>query len=157
MLFRSEPGYEYKETIKTGSQAALYGGYGTIVAMANTQPCMDNVETIDDFSERVKNDACVNVYTYSAITEGLKGESIVDMETISKKAIVKGFSDDGRGVQEDLVMSLAMQLANNVDSIIVAHCEDESELKGGSFHEGTYASKHEIGRASCRERVHVLV
>lgn len=137
-----EPGFEHKETIETGTLSALHGGYGTVVAMANTFPCMDNVETIRDFEKRVKKDAHVNVYTYSAITKGLKGKELVDMETISKEDIVLGFSDDGKGVQNNEIMDLAMQLANNIDSIIVAHCEDESELHGGCIHEGKYAMEH---------------
>ncbi len=137
-----EPGFEHKETIATGTEAALYGGYGTVVAMANTLPCMDNQETIDDFNSRVQKDAKVNVYTYSAITKGLKGVELVDMEHIVDNAIVLGFSDDGKGVQNDEMMELAMQLASNIDSIIVAHCEDESELHGGCIHDGKYAKEH---------------
>lgn len=139
-----EPGFEHKETIETGSLSALYGGYGTIVAMANTLPCMDNEETIDDFSERVKKDGHVHVYTYSAITKDLKGKELVDMAHLVNKDIVLGFSDDGKGVQSDEMMDLAMQLASNIDSIIVAHCEDESELHGGCIHEGEYAKKHQL-------------
>ncbi|MEG0367778.1 MAG: dihydroorotase, partial [Coprobacillus sp.] len=139
-----EPGYEHKETIETGTLSALYGGYGTVVAMANTLPCMDNIETIRDFTQRVKNDACVNVYTYSAITKSLAGQELVDMEDIDKENIVIGFSDDGKGVQSDEMMNLAMQLVNNIDSIIVAHCEDESELKGGCIHDGKYAKEHDL-------------
>ena len=137
-----EPGFEHKETIKTGCLSALYGGYGTIVAMANTLPCMDDLETINDFKKRVKRDACVDVYTYSAITKDLKGKELVDMENIIKEDIVLGFSDDGKGVQDDEMMELAMQLAGNIDSIIVAHCEDESELHGGCIHDGQYAKEH---------------
>lgn len=137
-----EPGFEHKETIKTGSLSALYGGYGTIVAMANTLPCMDDKETIDDFQKRVVQDACVNVYTYSAITQDLKGQELVDMETLANEKIVLGFSDDGKGVQSDAMMQQAMQQASELDSIIVAHCEDESELHGGCIHEGHYAKEH---------------
>ncbi|MEG0275462.1 MAG: dihydroorotase [Coprobacillus sp.] len=137
-----EPGYTHKETIETGTLSALYGGYGTVVAMANTLPCMDNKETIEDFTERVKKDAHVNVYTYSAITKGLNGKELVDMENIIKEDIVVGFSDDGKGVQSDEMMELAMQLATNLDSIIVAHCEDERELHGGCIHEGKYANEN---------------
>lgn len=137
-----EPGFEHKETIETGCLSALYGGYGTIVAMANTLPCMDDLETINDFKKRVKRDACVDVYTYSAITKDLKGKELVDMENIIKEDIVLGFSDDGKGVQDDEMMELAMQLAGNIDSIIVAHCEDESELHGGCIHDGQYAKEH---------------
>lgn len=137
-----EPGFEHKETILTGSLSALYGGYGTIVAMANTLPCMDDQETIDDFKHRVVQDGKINVYTYSAITKDLKGQELVDMEHLVDNDIVLGFSDDGKGVQKDEVMDLAMQLASNIDSIIVAHCEDESELHGGCVHEGRYAAQH---------------
>lgn len=137
-----EPGYEYKETIKTGSMSALYGGYGTIVAMANTLPCMDDVETIDNFTKRVQHDGQVNVYTYSAITENLAGQKLVDMPENIKKEIVLGFSDDGKGVQSNEMMDQAMKIVKSIDSIIVAHCEDESELHGGCIHEGHYAKEH---------------
>lgn len=139
-----EPGFEHKETIETGSLSALYGGYGTIVAMANTLPCMDDIETIRDFQERVHKDAHVNVYTYSAITKDLKGKELVDMASIADEDIVLGFSDDGKGVQNDEIMELAMQLASNIDSIVVAHCEDESELHGGCIHDGKYAKEHDL-------------
>lgn len=137
-----EPGFEHKETILTGTKSALYGGYGTVVAMANTLPCMDDVETVRDFKRRVDKDAFVHTYTYGAITKNLKGEELVDMENMVKEDVVIGFSDDGKGVQNDEMMELAMQLAGNIDSIIVAHCEDESELCGGCIHDGHYAKEH---------------
>ena len=137
-----EPGFEHKETISTGSASALYGGYGTIVAMANTLPCMDDKETIEDFTKRCEKDAQVKTYTYSAITEELKGQKVVDMEENIKQPIVLGFSDDGKGVQKDEKMKEAMTRAKALDSIIVAHCEDESELHGGCIHEGHYAKEH---------------
>ena len=139
-----EPGFEYKETIETGSLSALYGGYGTIIAMANTIPCMDDVDTIRDFKERVLKNGYVNIYTYSAISEELKGQKVVDIENNIKEDIVVGFSDDGKGVQKDEIMEEAMKRAKEVDSIIVAHCEDESELHGGCIHEGKYAKEHQL-------------
>ncbi len=139
-----EPGFEHKETIYTGSLSALYGGYGTIVAMANTLPCMDDSLTIQDFQQRVNRDGQVNVYTYSAITTDLKGQEIVDMEDNLKNDIVLGFSDDGKGVQNDEIMDLSMKTVSELDSIIVAHCEDESELHGGCIHEGYYAKEHHL-------------
>lgn len=137
-----EPGFEHKETIASGSLSALYGGYGTIVAMANTQPCMDDIDAIHDFQKRVEQDAYINVYTYSAITKDLKGKELTDMAHLVEEDIVLGFSDDGKGVQNDEMMDLAMQLASNIDSIIVAHCEDERELHGGCIHDGKYALEH---------------
>lgn len=139
-----EPGYEHKETIATGSLSALYGGYGTIVAMANALPCMDNVETIKDFQQRVHKDGYVKIYTYSAITKGLQGKELVDMENNMKEDIVLGFSDDGKGVQSEAMMEKAMKEAARLNSIIVAHCEDEGELHGGCIHEGKYAREHHL-------------
>lgn len=139
-----EPGFEHKETIKTGTKAAMYGGYGTVVAMANTLPCMDNDVTIKEFTKRVSKDAYTNAYTYSAITKGLRGEELVDIKRNSQFGIVQGFSDDGKGVQAEQMMDFAMKEVAKVDSIIVAHCEDESELIGGCVHEGEYAKKHNL-------------
>lgn len=139
-----EPGYEHKETIATGTLSALYGGYGTIVAMANTLPCMDSIDIIEDFQKRVDQDAYVNTYTYSAITKDLKGNELVDMESNLQSDIVLGFSDDGKGVQSDAMMASAMKQASELDSIIVAHCEDENELHGGCVHDGKYAKQHNL-------------
>ena len=127
-----EPGFEHKETIATGTNSAKYGGYSHIVAMANTKPCMDDVETIRDFANRVKKDAKIHTYTYSAITTDLKGQELVDFKANSQEDIVAGFSDDGRGVQSTEMMEAAMKAAKSVNSIIVAHCEDESELQPGA-------------------------
>ena len=139
-----EPGFEHKETIATGTNSAKYGGYSHIVAMANTKPCMDDVETIRDFANRVKKDAKIHTYTYSAITTDLKGQELVDFKANSQEDIVAGFSDDGRGVQSTEMMEAAMKAAKSVNSIIVAHCEDESELHGGCIHEGRYAKEHHL-------------
>ena len=137
-----EPGFEYKETIATGTKSAKYGGYTHIVAMANTLPCMDTIETIRDFEQRVKKDAVVHTYTYSAITKGLAGKELVDFKTNNSSPLVVGFSDDGRGVQAKEMMKKAMIEAKKENSIIVAHCEDESELHGGCIHDGKYARAH---------------
>ncbi len=140
-----EPGFEYKETVDTGSKSALYGGYSHIVAMANTRPCMDNIDTIKEFNEIVNKNAHVHTYTYSAITKGLAGKELVNMKENLSYPLVLGFSDDGRGVQSDEMMEEAMKQAKALDSIIVAHCEDESELKaGGCIHAGNYAKDHEL-------------
>lgn len=127
-----EPGFEHKGTIKTETLSAKYGGYSHIVAMANTKPCMDDQEAIKDFIERVNKDSAVHTYTYSAITEELKGAKLTDFQTNSSFDIVKGFSDDGKGVQSGEMMEKAMKEAKKYDSIIVAHCEDESELQPGA-------------------------
>lgn len=140
-----EPGFEYKETIATGTNSAKYGGYTHLVAMANTIPCIDNVATVQDFASRVANDAKVHTYTYSAITKELKGQELVNFEAISKESIVAGFSDDGKGVQSKKMMAAAMKAAKVNNSIIVAHCEDESELSPGAcINDGNYAKNHNL-------------
>lgn len=140
-----EPGFEYKETIASGTKSALYGGFSHVVAMANTKPCMDDVETVTLFEDLVSKNAMVHTYTYSAITTNLVGEELVDMDSISKKDIVLGFSDDGRGVQNDVMMEAAMKKAKELDSIIVAHCEDENELvEGGCINQGPYATENKL-------------
>lgn len=140
-----EPGFTHKETVKTGSLSGLYGGYSHIVAMANTMPCMDNKETIDLLESIIEKDACIHTYTYSAITKGLAGKELVDMENNLSSNIVLGFSDDGKGVQSNTMMENAMREAKRLNSIIVAHCEDESELKpGGCVHEGHYATDNNL-------------
>ena len=140
-----EPGFTHKETIATGTLSAKYGGYTHIVAMANTSPCMDSIEVIRDFSNRVKRDGKVHTYTYSAITKGLEGDTLVDFDNLSKEPIVLGFSDDGKGVQKEDIMALAMKKTKQNHSMIVAHCEDESELQPGAcIHAGTYAKEHDL-------------
>lgn len=140
-----EPGFEYKETIATGTNSAKYGGYSHLVAMANTKPCMDDVETIRDFTNRVKKDGEVHTYTYSAITTDLKGAELVDFKANVNEPIVVGFSDDGKGVQSKEMMKAAMKKAKEVDSIIVAHCEDESELQAGAcVNLGEYSKANDL-------------
>ena len=140
-----EPGFEHKETIATGTNSAKYGGYTHLVAMANTIPCMDDVETIKDFTNRVEKDAKVHTYTYSAITKELRGLELVDFKANNEEKIVVGFSDDGRGVQSKEMMEKAMKEVKAIDSIIVAHCEDESELQPGAcINEGNYAKEHDL-------------
>lgn len=153
-----EPGYEYKETIQTGTLSGKYGGYTHLVAMANTKPCMDQKDVIEDFKKRVAKDACIHTYTYSAITKNLLGKELVDFHENSKQDIVVGFSDDGKGVQSKEMMKQAMLQAKKYNSIIVAHCEDESELqKGACIHDGNYAKKHHlVGINNASEYNHAL-
>ncbi len=138
-----EPGFEYKETIQSGTLSGLYGGYSHIIAMANTKPCMDNIDTIKYFNHKVESDAYIHTYTYSAITKGLLGKELVNMKENFMEPIVLGFSDDGKGVQQSTMMESAMKSVKELNSVIVAHCEDEQELKfGGCVHDGKYAKEH---------------
>lgn len=133
-----DPGYTHKEDINTGSMSAIKGGYSHIFAMPNTNPTMDNAQIINEFNQRVEKTAHCNVFGYAAITKGLKGEELTDVEGLSKLKIA-GFSDDGKGVQDDEMMLNAIKAVASVDSIMSLHCEDESELGDvmGSMNLGT--------------------
>ncbi len=135
-----EPGFSYKETIKSGTMAAAKGGYTAVCSMPNLNPVPDSVENMKLQTDIIEKDACIAVYPYAAITVGEQGEKLVDMDALSDTAVA--FSDDGRGVQSQNIMEKAMQNAKKLNKIIAAHCEDNSLLYGGYIHDGEYAKKH---------------
>ena len=143
-----EPGFSYKETIATGSLAAAHGGYTAVCPMPNLNPVPDSREHLKLQQELIRRDARIHVYPYGAITVGEKGEAIADLEAMAPEVI--GFSDDGRGVQSDETMRQAMLRAKALGKPIVAHCEDNSLLRGGYIHQGAYA-KAQGHRGICSE------
>lgn len=143
-----QPGFSYKETIKTGTQASAHGGYTTVFSMPNLKPVPDSAEHLKEQLDIIKKDAVINVLPYGAITVGQNGEELSDMESMAKDVIA--FSDDGRGVQSEEMMKEAMLRAKALGKIIVAHCEDNSLLHGGYIHDGVYAREHSH-RGICSE------
>ena len=135
-----EPGFSYKETIASGTRAAARGGYTAVCSMPNLDPTPDSRENLNIQLEIIRRDAVIPVFPYGSITRGERGESLSDMEAMA--ADVCGFSDDGRGVQDADMMLRAMRLADGLEKIIVAHCEDNSLLRGGYIHDGEYAQTH---------------
>ena len=135
-----EPGFSYKETIKSGTLASARGGYTAVCSMPNLNPTPDTRENLDIQLEIIKRDAVIPVFPYGTITAGERGESLADMEEMAKD--VCGFSDDGRGVQSRDMMRAAMLRAKDLGKMIVAHCEDNSLLRGGYIHDGDYARAH---------------
>ena len=135
-----EPGFSYKETIATGSQASARGGYTAVCTMPNLNPVPDSFDHLQQQLTIIEKDACIHVYPYGAITVGEKGEEIADLEGMAPHVI--GFSDDGRGVQSDDMMRAAMLRAKALGKMIVAHCEVNELLRGGYIHEGDYAAAH---------------
>lgn len=131
-----QPGFEAKETILTGTAAAMMGGYTAVCAMPNLNPTPDTVEHIGEELDIIKKDAAIDVYPYAAITIDRKGRQLVDMEALRQYAVA--FSDDGSGVQSDDMMRHAMEEAARLDVIIAAHCEVNDLLKGGYIHDGEY-------------------
>ena len=135
-----EPGFSYKETIATGSRASARGGYTAVCTMPNLKPVPDSVEHLKIQRDLIEETACIHVYPYGSITVEEKGEQLADLEGMAPDVI--GFSDDGRGVQSDDMMRAAMLRAKALGKMIVAHCEDNSLLRGGYIHDGEYAKAH---------------
>lgn len=135
-----EPGFSYKETIRSGSLAAKAGGYTTVCTMPNLNPVPDSLENLKIQLDIIEKDAAVRVLPYGAITKGELGKELSDMEAMAP--YVCAFSDDGHGVQNDEMMRAAMLKAKSLGKIIAAHCEDNSLLNGGYIHDGEYCRAH---------------
>ncbi len=135
-----EPGFSYKETIKSGSMAGASAGYSAVFSMPNLKPVPDSVENLAVQQQIIDKDAVISVYPYASITKGQKGEELSDMVELAKHVLA--FSDDGVGVQDEEMMATAMQIAKQENKLIVAHCEDNSLLNGGYIHDGEYAKTH---------------
>lgn len=149
-----EPGFFYKEGILTGTKAAAKGGVTSVFAMPNVNPVPDSLRNLQIQQKLIEENACVKVYPYAAITAGQQGKLLADMEELAGHAIA--FSDDGKGVQSNEIMSLAMEKAKALGKIIVAHCEDEKLVAGGYIHDGGYAKTHgHIGNPSASEYIQV--
>ncbi len=130
-----EPGYEYKETIKTGTMAAARGGYTSVCCMPNTQPVIDSLEMMKIIKDIIKKDAVVNVYPIAAITKSQEGKELVNFELL-KEAGAIAFSDDGRPVWDKLLMRKALSKVKGYDYLIIDHCEDMSLAMEGTINEG---------------------
>ena len=143
-----EPGFSYKETIKSGTQASARGGYTDVLSMPNLNPVPHNVDNMNLQREIIKRDAVIGVHPFASLTVDEKGEALSDIENLAPISI--GYSDDGRGVQSESLMRSAMEKAKSLNKIISAHCEDNSLLDGGYIHKGEYALKHNH-RGICSE------
>ena len=135
-----EPGFSYKETIRSGSRAAARGGYTSVCAMPNLNPVPDSAEHLAEELDYIRSGARIEVLPYGAITVGQRGEQLADLEAMAPDVIA--FSDDGHGVQKEAMMLEAMERAKALGKMIVAHCEDNALLHGGYIHDGAYAREH---------------
>lgn len=135
-----EPGYSYKETVRTGSEAAAAGGFTTVCTMPNLNPVPDSMETLQRQLDIIGRDAVVEVLPFAAITKKRMGTELVDYRALAP--YVAGFSDDGSGVQSSEVMERAMTAIAPTGKMLAAHCEVDALLKGGYIHDGEYARKH---------------
>lgn len=135
-----EPGFLYKEDIRSGTAAAARGGYTTVFAMPNLSPVPDSAEHLQAELEAIEKKALIEVLPYGAITVGENGEEISALEDMAEH--VPAFSDDGRGIESETIMKEAMLRAKKLGKPIAAHCEDKSLVNGGYIHDGEYARLH---------------
>ena len=130
-----EPGYEYKETIKTGTAAAVKGGYTTLVCMANTNPVNDNRSVTEAIVEKARSEGVCRVFPCGSITKGLKGEELSEIADMYAAGII-AISDDGKSVRNAELLRKAMEYVKLFSIPVVSHCEDD-DLSKGFVHEGT--------------------
>lgn len=150
-----EPGGEHKETIKTGTKAAAKGGFTLVCSMPNTNPVPHNQQEIDSLLERINSDAVIRVLPYASITNELKGEKLVDINSLALTEIF-AFTDDGVGIQSAQLMYEAMKKAAKYNKTVVAHCEDNTLIYSGVVHEGDVSGKLELpGIPSITESVQI--
>lgn len=148
-----EPGYEYKETILTGSMAAAAGGFTTICAMPNTRPALDRPETIKFVLKQTKK-ALVNIHPIGAITLEQEGNELTDIPALINAGVM-GLSEDGKTVIDTSLYAKAMKEAAQLDTIVFAHCEDKSLAGNGVINAGQKAK--ELGLAGISNAVEDII
>ena len=133
-----DPGYEYKEDIKSGSMAAAAGGFSAVAPMANTEPVIDDPSMVRYIREQSAGMPC-RIYPIGALTKKLEGKEIAEIGRM-KIAGAVAFSDDGKAVMNGNLMRNSMQYAAGLDALIIAHEEDYHLAVGGMMHEGAVSS-----------------
>ena len=134
-----DPGYEWKETLETGTLAAARGGFTTVCAMPNTDPCQDSAAVIDDVTRRAARDAVVRVLPIGAITKGRHGKTLAPMGELADAGVI-GFSDDGDPVSDPNMMRQALSYATSLGLPVINHAEERSLVRGGVMNEGDVAT-----------------
>lgn len=141
-----DPGQTYKEDILTGAAAAARGGFTTVVCMANTKPTVDNVETLKYVQEKGEKTG-IHVLQAAAISKGLKGQEMVDMDALAK-AGAAGFTDDGIPIMDEKLLLAAMEKARDLDMPISLHEEDPLFVKQAGVNQGRISEQLNYGGAS---------
>lgn len=130
-----DPGFEYKEDIKTGTKSAARGGFTSVACMPNTKPVTDNAAIVEYIVNKAQKEAIVNVYPIGAITKGQEGIELAEMGSMKEAGIV-AVSDDGKPVMNGAVMKKALIYASQFNLPVISHCEDTELADGGSMNEG---------------------
>jgi len=148
-----DPGFEWKEDIRTGTRAAAAGGFSSVACMANTKPVNDQPEVTRYIRETAERDGAAAVFPVAAVTRGLEGKEMSDFAELAEAGAV-AFSDDGNPVESALLMRRALEYAKSFDFLILSHAEDAELRGGGAAHEGWTAHKLGIpGIPSAAEEV----
>lgn len=135
-----EPGYEHKETMRTGARAAARGGFTTICAMPSTKPVIDSLEMVEYIIDKANDITDVNILPIAAMTAAQEGEYITDFEKLYSAGVV-GFSEDGCSVADARVARQAMRLAAEIGAPVFAHCEDKKLAARGVMNAGNRAKE----------------
>ncbi|MDF2802067.1 MAG: dihydroorotase, multifunctional complex type [Anaerocolumna sp.] len=135
-----EPGFEYKETIRTGSQSAARGGFTTICPMPNTNPSIDSKYMVEYLLLKAKEEAVVNIVPIGAVTKGQLGLELADIKGMGEKGAA-GISEDGKSVMNTRVYKQGMVEAKNNNMVVFAHCEDKDLVQDGVLNEGSKAQE----------------
>ena len=135
-----EPGFESKETIKTGIQSAIAGGYTAICPMANTSPVVDNLITLKYTFDRAQEAEEIGFYPICALSVGLKGQNLVNMSELKDNGAV-AFSDDGKPLENLKLYRVALEYADSLGVLIISHSEDSSLASGGVINEGAASTR----------------
>lgn len=135
-----DPGFEQKETVVTGANAAARGGFTTILAMPNTKPVVDNADVVNYVHQKAKNLAAVNVLQIGAVTKGQNGTELAEIREMVQAGI-PAISEDGKSVMNTAVYYQAMQIAKEEGIPVFAHCEDINLVQGGVMNAGKRAEK----------------
>lgn len=135
-----DPGFEYKETIATGSAAAAHGGFTDVATMPNTSPVTDTGAEVRYQIDTARSVGLVHVRPIGALTRGEKGEALAEIGDMAKEGAC-AFSDDGHGVQSAGMMRTCMEYVSQFDRAVLAHCEVESLTQGGVINEGRASTR----------------
>ena len=135
-----DPGFEYKETIASGTRAAAKGGFTTVCCMPNTEPAIDNAAVVEYIIRRAKEDGVVRVFPIGCVSKGRKGIELSEMEELAVSGVV-GFSDDGDPVWDANLMRLALMYSVDLGLPISDHCQDHALSQGGVMAEGAVSTR----------------
>jgi dihydroorotase len=135
-----EPGFEYKETIKTGAMSSAKGGYTSVCPMPNTNPAIDSKEMVEWVKEKERTDSVVHILPVGAVTKGQEGVEVTDMKGM-KEAGAVAVSEDGKSVMDILVYVEGMKEAAKNNLVVMAHCEDKQLVRGGVINAGKRAEE----------------